>query len=51
MFDWFHLMESFLLDQYFSPSAMQEKMVKGSDFVHETLGLYRTLEDLWDGEV
>lgn len=29
----------------------QEKMVKGSDFVHETLGLYTTLEDLWDGEV
>ncbi|EXB36728.1 Aldo-keto reductase family 4 member C10 [Morus notabilis] len=29
----------------------QEKMVKGKDFVHETLGVYRTLEDLWDGEV
>ncbi|GLT75848.1 hypothetical protein SLA2020_475420 [Shorea laevis] len=29
----------------------QEKLVKSSEFVHEACGPYRTLEQLWDGEV
>lgn len=27
---------------------MQEKFVQGTGFVHETLGAYKTLEELWD---
>ncbi|KAK3441214.1 NADPH-dependent aldo-keto reductase, chloroplastic isoform X1 [Eucalyptus grandis] len=29
----------------------QEKLIKGTGFVHETLGAYKTVEELWDGEV
>lgn len=29
----------------------QVKLVKGLDFVHETFGAYRTIEELWDGEI
>ncbi|KAJ0088005.1 hypothetical protein Patl1_31799 [Pistacia atlantica] len=28
--------------------AVAERVVKGSEFVHETFGAYRTLEELWD---
>ncbi|KAI4354563.1 hypothetical protein L6164_003413 [Bauhinia variegata] len=28
----------------------QEKIVIGANFVHETYGAYRTIEELWDGE-
>ncbi|XP_012458612.1 NADPH-dependent aldo-keto reductase, chloroplastic [Gossypium raimondii] len=29
----------------------QERLIKGSVFVHETLGAYRSIEELWDGEI
>ncbi|XP_027101175.1 NADPH-dependent aldo-keto reductase, chloroplastic-like [Coffea arabica] len=29
----------------------QARLLKGTGFVHETFGEYRTLEDLWDGEI
>ncbi|KAI3473190.1 hypothetical protein Pfo_030482 [Paulownia fortunei] len=29
----------------------QARLLKGSSFVHETLGQYKTIEDLWDGEI
>lgn len=29
----------------------QVRLVKGSNFVHETFGVYRSLEELWDGEI
>ncbi|XP_028797495.1 NADPH-dependent aldo-keto reductase, chloroplastic-like [Neltuma alba] len=29
----------------------QERLVKGTWFVHETLGFYKTVEELWDGEL
>ncbi|KAM6574499.1 NADPH-dependent aldo-keto reductase, chloroplastic [Cannabis sativa] len=29
----------------------QARLLKGSSFAHETCGSYRTLEDLWDGEI
>ncbi|KAJ4847938.1 hypothetical protein Tsubulata_040432 [Turnera subulata] len=29
----------------------QARLLKGTSFVHETFGPYRTLEDLWDGEI
>ncbi|KAI6684231.1 hypothetical protein NL676_030144 [Syzygium grande] len=29
----------------------QVKLITGTDFVHETLGAYKTVEELWDGEV
>uniref|UniRef100_A0A7N0UU51 NADP-dependent oxidoreductase domain-containing protein n=1 Tax=Kalanchoe fedtschenkoi TaxID=63787 RepID=A0A7N0UU51_KALFE len=29
----------------------QARLVKGSSFAHETLGHYKTTEELWDGEV
>lgn len=29
----------------------QEKLVPGTGFVHETLGAYKTLQELWDGEL
>ncbi|XP_030549205.1 NADPH-dependent aldo-keto reductase, chloroplastic-like [Rhodamnia argentea] len=29
----------------------QTKLIKGTGFVHETLGAYKTVEELWDGEL
>ncbi|CAN1275470.1 NADPH-dependent aldo-keto reductase, chloroplastic [Linum perenne] len=29
----------------------QERLVKGTGVVHETFGAYRSLEELWDGEI
>ncbi|XP_031256965.1 NADPH-dependent aldo-keto reductase, chloroplastic-like [Pistacia vera] len=29
----------------------QERLTKGSEFVHEKFGAYRTLEEFWDGEI
>ncbi|ESQ52420.1 hypothetical protein EUTSA_v10016976mg [Eutrema salsugineum] len=29
----------------------QEKLVPGADFVHETNGFYKTIDELWDGEI
>ncbi|KAF8006688.1 hypothetical protein BT93_K0866 [Corymbia citriodora subsp. variegata] len=29
----------------------QEKLIKGTSFVHETLGAYKTVKELWDGEI
>lgn len=29
----------------------QVKLVTGAKFVHETLGAYKTIEELWDGEI
>ncbi|KAK8512252.1 hypothetical protein V6N13_097086 [Hibiscus sabdariffa] len=29
----------------------QEKLIRGSLFVHPTFGAYRTIEELWDGEI
>ncbi|KAL6146057.1 hypothetical protein ACLB2K_056740 [Fragaria x ananassa] len=29
----------------------QERLVKGDFFVHDTFGSYRTVEELWDGEI
>lgn len=29
----------------------QEKLVRGVEFAHETLGFYKTIDDLWDGEI
>ncbi|MBA0558491.1 hypothetical protein Golob_015506 [Gossypium lobatum] len=30
---------------------LQEKLIRGSSFVHPTCGAYRTTEELWDGEI
>ncbi|XP_073066572.1 aldo-keto reductase family 4 member C10-like [Primulina eburnea] len=29
----------------------QARLLRGTSFVHETLGEYKTVEDLWDGEI
>ncbi|XWS55627.1 hypothetical protein CRYUN_Cryun09bG0017100 [Craigia yunnanensis] len=29
----------------------QEKLVRGSEFVHKTFGVYRTVEEFWDDEI
>ncbi|XVF55201.1 hypothetical protein PTKIN_Ptkin06aG0017800 [Pterospermum kingtungense] len=29
----------------------QEKIVRGNEFVHQTCGAYRTIEEFWDGEI
>ncbi|KAI4326540.1 hypothetical protein MLD38_031844 [Melastoma candidum] len=29
----------------------QERLIKGTGFVHETLGAYKTVQELWDGEI
>lgn len=29
----------------------QARLLKGTGFVHETLGAYKTVEELWDGEI
>ncbi|KAJ0027900.1 hypothetical protein Pint_35345 [Pistacia integerrima] len=31
--------------------ASSERLTKGSEFVHEKFGAYRTLEEFWDGEI
>ena len=36
---------------YFLFYAFQERLIRGSGFVHETFGAYRTIEELWDGEI
>lgn len=30
---------------------LQERLIQGTEFVHETLGAYKSLEELWDGEL
>jgi alcohol dehydrogenase (NADP+) len=31
---------------------MQERLIKGTGlFLHETFGAYKTIEELWDGEL
>jgi hypothetical protein len=30
---------------------MQERLVTGTTLVHGTYGAYRTLDELWDGEM
>ncbi|KAE8689787.1 Aldo-keto reductase family 4 member C10 [Hibiscus syriacus] len=32
-------------------SPLQEKLIRGREFVHPTSGAYKTLEELWDGEI
>ncbi|OMO97288.1 Aldo/keto reductase [Corchorus olitorius] len=32
-------------------STNEVRLVRGSAFVHETYGAYRTFEELWDGEI
>lgn len=32
-------------------SILQARLLRGTSFVHETYGVFRTLEDLWDGEI
>ncbi|KAE8662758.1 Aldo-keto reductase family 4 member C10 [Hibiscus syriacus] len=41
------------LDKYLNyvNFALQEKLIRGREFVHRTCGSYRTLEELWDGEI
>ncbi|TYI33214.1 hypothetical protein ES332_A04G117500v1 [Gossypium tomentosum] len=29
----------------------QERLIRGSEFVHDTFGAYRTFEELWDGGI
>lgn len=31
--------------------SLQVKLISGNTFVHETLGHYKTIEELWDGEI
>lgn len=31
--------------------TVQVKIIKGTDFVHETFGSYKTIQELWDGEI
>lgn len=30
--------------------SLQRRLVSGNFFVHETLGHYKTVDELWDGE-
>lgn len=30
---------------------MQARLVRGSSFVHDTFGQYKTVEEFWDGEI
>ncbi|KAG2690650.1 hypothetical protein I3760_09G197900 [Carya illinoinensis] len=32
-------------------TAIKERLGKGTAYVHETFGAYRTVEELWDGEL
>ncbi|TKY63330.1 Aldo-keto reductase family 4 member C9 [Spatholobus suberectus] len=47
VFDW-SIPEDLMAKFY---GIKQEKILKGEFFVHETYGAYKTLEDLWDGEI
>lgn len=31
--------------------TVQARLVQGTSFVHETMSPYKTLEELWDGEI
>lgn len=47
LFDWSipdHLLAKF-------SEIKQERLIQGTEFVHETLGAYKTLEELWDDEL
>ncbi|KAL0666473.1 hypothetical protein Bca4012_029177 [Brassica carinata] len=47
VFDW-----SILEDMFVKFSNIpQEKLIRGVEFVHETLGFYKTVDELWDGEI
>ncbi|XP_022767602.1 NADPH-dependent aldo-keto reductase, chloroplastic-like isoform X2 [Durio zibethinus] len=47
VFDW-----SIPMDLFVKFSEIeQERQISGGWFVHETFGAYRTLEELWDGEI
>lgn len=35
----------------FMVHVFQERLIKATVFAHETFGAYRTVEELWDGEV
>ena len=37
-------------DDWTCDSTMQERLVTGTVFVHETCGSYKSVEELWDGE-
>ena len=39
-----------ILDDWTCDSTMQERLVTGTVFVHETCGSYKSVEELWDGE-
>jgi hypothetical protein len=39
-----------LTDGFYTP-FLQARLLRGTSFVHETLSPYKTLEELWDGEI
>jgi alcohol dehydrogenase (NADP+) len=40
---------SYILDSYFC--VMQQRLLRGDMAIHETLSLYKRLQELWDGEI
>ncbi|XP_057512049.1 aldo-keto reductase family 4 member C10-like [Actinidia eriantha] len=47
LFDW--SIPDDLIAQF--SEIQQARLVRGTSFVHETFGQYRTVEDFWDGEI
>ena len=41
----------FLIIKIFWFLTVQARLLRGSSFAHETLGHYKTVEELWDGEL
>lgn len=44
-------LESSLVSVFFLKKIVQARLVQGTSFIHETFGGYKTIEQLWDGEV
>lgn len=40
-----------VLDDKLWALILQERLVKGFNLVHETYGAYKTIDELWDGEL
>ncbi|MFQ6659329.1 hypothetical protein Gotur_028259 [Gossypium turneri] len=53
VFNWFIPQELLPTFSHIEQASKQlhEKLIRGEAFVHETYGAYKTLEELWDGEI
>lgn len=46
-----YFMETFVFILCCIYKHMQARLVRGTSFVHDTFGQYKTVEEFWDGEI